>query len=259
MLVFPQLATGAVSQLPLRREQAFRTLVNRALDGSEIRVLDADYRDRQWELPLVALSEAEWQAIQTLFAAAEGRLQTFLFLEPGENLIEWSETFTDAAWVKSGVSVTEGIGDPFGGTAASELSGAGTLSQTLNIPASLRYAASIWARTFQPGASIELSDGGTEQSSAAIDPSGQWRRYTLSTALVSTAETLIFRVNAPGTVDIYGAQLEAQPVTSAYKKTLLQSGVHPAARFTNDTLADQFTSPGEHAGTIRITWTPSHT
>lgn len=257
MLAFPQLSSGAVSQLPLRREQAYRTLVNQALDGSEIRALDTDYLERQWELPLTALTEAEWQAIQALFAAVEGRLQTFLFLEPGANLLAWSETFTEAAWAKSGVTVTEGIGDPLGGTAASELSGAGTLSQTLSAPASFRYAASIWARTFQPGASLELSDG-AQPSSAAIDPSGQWRRYTLSTAFVSAAETVIFRVNAPGTVDIYGAQLEAQPTASAYKKTLLQSGVHPAARFTADALPDQLTSPGEHAGTIRITWTPSH-
>ena len=90
MLVFPQLSSGAVAQLPLRRETGRRTLVNRALDVNEIRVLDVDFFDRQWELPLELLTDAEWQAIQDLFTAAEGRLKTFLFLEPGENLLKWS-------------------------------------------------------------------------------------------------------------------------------------------------------------------------
>ncbi len=261
MLVFPQLSSGAVSQLPLRRQTGYRTLVNQALDGSEIRVADADYLDRQWELSLQALSDGEWQAIQALFAATEGRLQTFLFLEPGENLLAWSDDFTQAAWVKSGVTVATGIADPLGGTAASELSGAGALSQSLNIPASFRYAASIWARTTGAGASLQLSDGGGQQSAAAFAGDGQWRRYSLSTAFTGTSQTLVFAVNTPGgaAVDLYGAQLEAQPAASAYKQTLQEGGVHAAARFSSDTLQDRATSPGQHSSVIRISWTPSQT
>src|SRR5437867_3634948 len=159
MLVFPQLSSGAVSQLPLRRESGYRTLVNQMLDGSEIRVADLDYFERYWDLELQALSDAEWQAIQDLFVAAEGRLKSFLFLEPGENLLAWSEKYAEAVWAANNVTVNEGVTDPFGGTAASQLSGAGSISQSLGIPASFRYAASIWARTTDAGASLELSDG----------------------------------------------------------------------------------------------------
>ena len=254
MLFFPQLSSGAISQMPLRRETRYRTLLNRMLDATEIRVADLDYFERHWELVLEHLTDAEWEAIQDLFAATEGRLRSFLFLEPGENLLAWSEKFTEDVWVKSGVSVVEGIGDPFGGTDASQLTGAGTLSQTLAIPEALRNAASLWARTSQSGAAMQLN-----AASVAIDTSGQWRRYSLSTAGGGAGETVEFRVVAPGTIDLYGAQVEAQPTASNYKKTLPLGGVHPGARFSNDTLDDRATGPGEHSGVISITWTPSQT
>jgi hypothetical protein len=255
MLVFPQLSSGAVAQLPLRRETRYRTLVNRLPGGFEIRFSDLDYFERHWQLPLEHVSDTEFQAIRDLFAATEGRLKSFVFLEPGENLLAWSEKFTESVWMPAGVSVAEGITDPFGGADASQLTGAGSLTQTLAITAWFRYASSIWARTSQSGASLQLG-----AASVPIDTTNQWRRYTLATWFNgSTAETLDFRIVSGGALDIYGAQLEAQPAASYYKKTLQQGGVHPGARFASDTLEDQATGPGEHAGLITITWTPSQT
>lgn len=261
MLFFPQLSSGAVSQLPIRRETGYRTLLNRTADGREIRVQDVDYFAREWELRLELLTDAEWQAIQNLFAAAHGRLKSFLFLEPGDNLLAWSEKFSESLWVKTGVTVTEGIADPLGGTAASRLDGAGTLSQTLGAPAWLKYAGSVWARATQAGASLEVAEGGGQAKTAAFAADGQWRRYAVSTAFATASETVVVRVVAPGgaPVEIYGAQLEAQPIAAFYKKTLAQGGAHPGARFWSDTLADRATEPGRHSSVIRITWTPSQT
>jgi hypothetical protein len=176
-------------------------------------------------------------------------------------LLAWSEKFTEAVWVKSGVTVTEGISDPAGGTAASQLAGAGTVSQTLEIPAWFRYAASVWARTTAMGAKLELSDGAGLESAVTFSGDGAWRRYALSAAWAATSESVVCRVVAPGgaAVDIYGAQLEGQPTASYYKKTLERGGVHPGARFASDTLGDRATGPGQHSGVIRITWTPSQT
>jgi len=260
MLAFPQLSSGAVAQLPLRRETRHRTLLNRLPGGAEVRVADLDFFERHWDLPVEGLSNVEWQAIQDLFTATEGRLKSFVFLEPAENLLAWSQKYTEAVWVKSGVSVAESIGDPFGGTEASRLTGPGSLTQTLAIPASFRYAASVWARTSASGAALELTDGAGAQKSIAVGANNQWRRYSLSTAWASAAETVVFRLAVPaGAVDIYGAQLEAQPLASFFKKTLAQGGVHPGARFSSDSLGDRATGPGEHSGTISITWTPSQT
>ena len=238
-----------------------RTLVNILPDGSEIRVADLDYFEQQWELPFELLTDAEWQAIEDLFAATEGRLQSFLFLEPGENLLAWSGKCTEDIWVKSGVTVSEGIDDPEGGTNASRISGGGTLAQTLSIPTVHRYAGSIWARTSAAGANLRVTDGGGQVKTAEFDATRAWRRYAVSTAWTIEAGTVVFSVVAPGggAVDLYGAQLEAQPFASPYKATLASGGVHRAARFVSDTLADRITGPGEHSGTIRIAWTPSQT
>jgi len=261
MLAFPQLSSGAIAQLPWRRESAYRTLVNRTADGREIRLADLDYFSREWELPLELLTDAEWQAIQDLFTSTVGRLKSFLFLEPGENLLAWSEKFNEAVWVRTGVAVADGTADPFGGTAGGQISGAGTLSQSLSIPAKFKYAASMWARTTQSGASLQLSDGASQTATASIAASGQWSRYLLSTAWSTTSETVLFTVNKPAgaVLDIYGPQLDAQPSASNYKRTLQRGGAHPGARFASDTLGDRATAPGKHSGVIRVSWTPSLT
>ena len=46
------------------------------------------------------LSDQEWQDIEDLFTEVEGRLQSFLFLEPGANLLSWSEQLSNPAWNK---------------------------------------------------------------------------------------------------------------------------------------------------------------
>ncbi len=61
MTVFPQLSSGAVAQFPFRKGLRFRTLVNQAADGSEIRFADVDYRARAWELAVHQLSDQEWR------------------------------------------------------------------------------------------------------------------------------------------------------------------------------------------------------
>ena len=66
MDVFPQLSSGAVSQFPHAVTTSYRTLLNRALDGSEIYATDVDFHTRRWELDLDQLSDQEWQSILDL-------------------------------------------------------------------------------------------------------------------------------------------------------------------------------------------------
>ena len=263
MLAFPQLSSGAVSQFPFRKETRSRTLVNGAADGSEIKAGDVDFHSRRWELALHNLSDGEWQAIEDLHIQTEGRLQTFLFLEPGNNLLSWSETLADPTWTKdAGITTTDGQADPLGGTRGGKISNSGSvgaLSQGLAIPASYRYSGSLWARTSSPGASLEVSDGAAQVVSAAFDSTNQWKRYSVGYNLSSGLETVLFRIVVPGgaTVDLYGPQLEAQPAPSQYKKTTKQAGVYSNARFAEDVLGDRATGVNRHSGVIRIVWTQS--
>jgi hypothetical protein len=261
MTVFPQLSSGAAAQFPFRRRIGFRTLVNRAADGTEIRASDVDFEERVWLLSANELSDQEWQDIEGLFAQVEGRLQSFLFLEPGANLLSWSEQLDGSGWSHAGLTVVDGQSDPLGGMGAARITsgGAGSLTQSLSIPASFRYAGSVWARTAQSGALLQVDDGISQFVQAAIDSSNQWRRYSVGYNLASAIESVVFRIVVPAsaTVDVFGPQLEAQASPSAYKKTLDQGGVYPNARFDQDALGDRLVGVGRHSGEIRISWTPS--
>ncbi len=265
MTVFPQLSSGAVAQFPFQREMRQRTLANRSADGTDIRTADVDFHERVWEISFNGLSNAEWESIANLFTAVEGRLREFLFLEPGANLLSWSEQLGNAVWTKSaGLSVLGGQADPTGGSAATRLTGggsAGFVRQTLNIPAAFHYSGSVWARTASAGAKLRVSDTGGLLVETPFDGSNVWKRYSAGSHLSSLSELTEYSIVAPAaaSIDIYGPQLEAQPSPSLYKRTLKQAGVYPNARFGMDVLADRVTGVDQHSGVIRISWIPSQT
>ena len=261
MNAFPQLATGATAQFPIRRERRFRTLGEPLADGSEIRVSDVDFEERTWELSLADLTDAEWQNVADLFTAVEGRLQTFVFLEPGANLLAWSEDFDEAAWQSSGVTLVGGGTDPLGGTGAVQVSGAGEFWQAVVGPAAFRYVASAWVRSSVAGVELKITDGAASQVAVAVDSNGQWRRYEVTSSFSSASQEVRWLLNKPSgaAVDVFGPQLEAQISASAYKSTKQQAGAYSNARFDQDALADQQTAKGLHAGLVRIIWTPSQT
>lgn len=262
MNIFPQLMSGAVAQFPFRKLSAYRTLVNSGIGGQEIISSDADFHTRAWELPLKQLTDAEWQGIEDLFQLSEGRLETFLFLEPGQNLLSWSEVLSNAVWQKSaGVSVSDGQPDPTGGTGGVLItnSGGGTVSQALPIPASYRYAASVWAKTAGTGGALRISDTGSESVEVGFQANNAWKRYSVGYGVSSASENVSFEIVLPSgsSLDIHGPQLEAQVAPSTYKRTEQQAGVFRGARFDTDVLSDTATGVNRHSGVIRILWTPS--
>ncbi|MDA1312497.1 MAG: hypothetical protein O2968_04090 [Acidobacteria bacterium] len=265
MSVFPQLSSGAIAQFPIQRGTEYRTIINESMDGSEIVVQDVDFEQRRWALQYDQLSDPEWQAIEDLFVEVNGRLGTFLFLEPGANLVSWSELLSEAVWLKDpGVSFLENQPDPLGGTLATRLTNSGateSFRQGLNIPASYRYAGSVWARTADSGVELRVDDDGPNAAKTVIDSSNAWKRYEARYDHVSASAFTVLRIEMPpGTqVEIFGPQLEAQPAASVYKPTGQQAGMYPAARFDQDALADRAEGVGLHSGVIRILWTPSLT
>jgi hypothetical protein len=263
MIVFPQLNSGAIAQFPFRGRRSYRTLLNESADGAEVRVADADFEERSWLLSLHELSDEEWQSIEDLFTEREGRLRSFVFLEPGANLLSWSGQLEEGAWDKdAGFSVTAGQPDPFGGTAAQRITNsgaAGSAAQTLNIPGSFRYAGSVWARSAQSGVVLQVDDSGSQVVQAPVDDSNQWKRYSLGYGLASASEFMAFRIVVPAgaVVDVFGPQLEAQASPSAYKRTGEQAGVYASARFDQDVLGDRLAGEGRHSGEVRIVWARS--
>src|SRR3954468_15135877 len=98
MLVYPQLESGALSQFPVVKTRRTRTVINRASDGSTIRLADPAGEITEWLLVYKDLSDDEAGALRGFFDAAEGTLQGFTFLDPAGNLLAWSERLDDDVW-----------------------------------------------------------------------------------------------------------------------------------------------------------------
>ena len=73
-------------------------MINRAADGSTIKLADPAAEVTEWLLTYADLSDEEAAALRAFFDAAEGTLHGFTFLDPAGNLLAWSEQLDNAAW-----------------------------------------------------------------------------------------------------------------------------------------------------------------
>src|SRR6266545_360366 len=122
MTVYPQLATGALVQYPLHKTTLRRTIVNSRLDGTLEKLADSGAAYVRWTLAYRGLTDAEWEQLDQLFRYAEGRLRTFLFLDPLDNLLKFSDDLLQATWSGDpNVEIGSATTDPLGGGAARSL------------------------------------------------------------------------------------------------------------------------------------------
>ncbi len=259
MLYFPQLVTGAGGQFPIRRRAVRRTVMNTCLDGRAIKLGDPGASSVEWEMALTGLTSEEWDALRTLFEAVEGRLGSFGFVDPIDNLLKWSEDLSQATWTKgAGLELTAGVADPLGTTRATRITnsggGAATIQQTLVVPGGYQYCLSTWARSSEAGEVRLLRSSGSGPIKKQCKTWGAWSQLVYSTKLEDTSETVSFglELDAGRTVEVFGFQVEAQRGTSRYKKTTSRGGVYPEAYFEEDALQLTSEGPGEHSGVVRI-------
>ena len=262
--VFPQLASGAVTQFPLRIREKTRTLINETADGQRIRYSDPGSETLEWSMSHAALSDDEWMAIESLFRDCEGRRHSFLFLDPWSNLVAASESFSNSAWTLGpGLGLSEGVADPEGRLRATQVTNTAgalqSLTQSISIPARFQYSFSVYVRA-AVAAQIRLvvsTDGAFTER--VYDLSPDWQRYAIFSSLVASTDALEVAIQLPAgaTVELFGAQLEAQPAPSPYQRTALRTGRYPEARFAGDQLTQVSTGPGEHSTVIRILSRPT--
>jgi hypothetical protein len=259
MLYFPQLASGAVSQFPCKKQVRQRTLVNTLADGSEVKLFDPGACRVEWEIDLQSLTDAEWGAVLELFSATEGQLGTFVFLDPLGNLLSWSEEPGAAAWSKdTGLALTAGVADPQGGTGATSIANtsgsAQSVAQTVAVPSWYRYCFSVWVRSAAAGQVTLFVSAGTESAEQSLTVGPGWQRLVLGAKLTTQQGATTFGVTIPGgaTVELFGFQAEAQVGASSYKATSGQSGVYASASFLNDVLTMTSEAPGIFSCPLRI-------
>jgi hypothetical protein len=254
LLVFPQLRSGALAQLPLRRTESYRTLQNTLPDGSSVLMTDGGFANVAWDLKFSGLSANEAQALQSLFESAAGRLNTFTFVDPSANLLLWSTDLTQAAWSKDPELALTAVTDAFGGGTGTQIANQGAAAQstlqTTNAPPSLQYCISAYLRSESP-VPVSLAIGGNV--AATVVAGNTWQRY-VGTSVGGTGQQVVFGLTIPAgmTAQVCGLQAEAQPAAGAYKSTTGQPGVYPNSRFDQDSMNLVASEAGVFACNLRI-------
>jgi len=254
MLTFPQLQSGAAAQLPLQRSETYRTLRNALADGSVIQMSDSSFERVGWTLKFSELTPTEAQALQSLFQSAAGRLNTFTFVDPGANLLCWSEDLTQPSWSVGPQLALSAVPDAFGGMAGTQIANAAaaaqSISQTTNAPPSLQYCFSAYLQSDAP-AQVTFEIGGNAALTASVN--GAWQRWeAVSTGGAGPQVTFGLSISPGATVQVSGLQAEPQPAAGVYKSTTATGGVFPKSRFDQDSLDITATEPGLFACNVRI-------
>lgn len=243
MLIFPQLSTGALVQYPIRKTRLERTILNISEDGRSTAFSDSFAKVIHWDLSYRGLTDAEVLSLVSFYEACEGPLQSFLFFDVSENLLSYSEDYTQPVWVlNSLVAMESGIDDPFGTARASRLTNTSggnlTITQTAGVPGIINTAFSAYLRAKGPlnGVGLARTDGSTN-TFVPLQPSTSWTRFSLNTAFASSISmTSDFSIAIPpgASLDLFGLQVDAQPFPGKYVTSVAETGVFPSARFDSN-------------------------
>ncbi len=238
----------------MARRRRTRTISNVAADGSSVKLGDPGAASVEWQLDYCGLSDTELGSLQQFFQTSEGSLNGFTFVDPGANLLAWSEVLNNSAWVASPLlTLVGGAGDALGGTNGWHLTntggGAESLTQTLQAPGEYTYCFSVYIRSAQaPNVTLTAAN-----RSATFAIGSSWTRISLAGPGDENGTSVVFGIAVPAgaAIDIFGPQVEAQSAPSLYR-TSTTGGVYPDARFKND--AFSFTTQGvnRHSATVNI-------
>jgi hypothetical protein len=259
MLHYPQLASGSVCQFPVKRRTTLRTVSNELPGGDNIRMSDPGAAAVRWQLQYLGLTDGERFSIEQLFEAAEGRLTTFTFLDPTDNLLMWSEDYTKSVWsVDPLLQMTAGMLDPLGGNGATQVTNTAqvpqSVTQSIGAASWFQYCLSVYLRCDSPSPiAFILSTAGHELRSS-IPVSTVWTRAMKTGSMPSNQEGASFRLELPAgaRVNLFGAQMEPQLAPGQYKKTLDRAGVYSQTRFDSDSMPITTDAPNQHSCGVNL-------
>lgn len=222
-LFFPQLATGALVQYPVKRTKAVQTVSTRAEDGSVITYFDPRGSLLAWQLEYSGITQEEADRLLNLFESCAGRFRAFTFIDPVANLLkqQW-ETGT-------GVNKADNVYTNSGNSTAE-------VWQTFSIPSGYAYSFSLPGDfTASAAATLTLIRRGSVTEDSVTLPLRD--ALLVSSGALGDAGpgfTVAVRLQPGQSVDLSKAQLEAQPSPSLFR--MPQGGVYPNAHWAVDEL-----------------------
>jgi hypothetical protein len=265
---FPQInATGVMTALPYTSSLNYRTTLVDMESGKRYTYQWQAVPLGKWAVNLPALTDAELVVAQDFFYSMEGRKGEFKFMDPGGNLILYSDDYGNAAWTKTDITVGSAQTDPKGGVLARRMTSSGSngLLVATVIPdggaSGFVICASIWARaaSFGQQLSIGFIDSGfSVLGSTTWDlPAGQWIRihHSMTLATSSYIRVLIggFATWGSGRViDLFSGQCSPTPGPGPRLLTPGMDGLRAKCRFDTDDFAVNHIGPNEHSVTLPI-------
>ena len=259
MLYFPQLTSGAVCQLPMTQKTSIRTVTNTLSGGDTITMADPNSGVKRWQLQYSCLTNAEWSSIEQLFETAEGRLVTFTFLDPTDNLLMWSEDWTRSVWTADPLlQVVNAMPDPLGANNAMQLTNTSQTTQRIvqSIAAAswFEYCFSVYLRSDVSSVAQIVASAGGHDSLTAISTGPTWIRAVASGSLAIVQDGVSFGLQLPAgaRIQAFGAQVEGQGAAGQYKKTIDRGGVYSKTRFDSDSLTRSTNAPNQNSATVTL-------
>ena len=259
MLYYPQLTSGAVTQLPIERRADTRTVSNLLLSGDSIRMSDPSGAMVRWKLQYSSLTDAEWSSLEQLFEAAEGQLSTFTFLDPVDNLLMWSEDWTKPVWTADPlIQISTGVADPLGGSNAVSITNTSQSTQRIiqNVagPSWFQYCFSVYLRCDTPSTAQMLLSAAGQDAIIEIPVAISWSQVDHRDSLSLQVDGVDFGLQlSPGArIYAFGAQAEPQPAPGSYKRTTDRAGVYTHTRFESDSLTQTTSAPNQNSGTVNL-------
>lgn len=260
MLVYPQLASGALAQMPLRKRLHLPTRAERTEAGL-ITAMPLPQSPRvEWELPYHGLTAAEHEALLALHRRAEGRRRSFLFVDPTANLLRMDDRLGDAVWSRDPLLTIEtGVPDDGGEGRAVRLTNRGGAAQGLRqpvpVPSEYRYCLHLVARA-PGGGRLALIIQSSEGSWQREFPLGEsWQECSLSSPAAGqgVGATFGLSIGAGQSLEVCRLQAVAQPHPAPYCPGGTRGGVLADTRFTEDVLTSQTDGRGGYELLIRLT------
>ena len=259
MLYYPQLTSGAVCQLPVTYRTSIRTVTNELLGGDTLRMGDPNDGIVRWQLRYSNLTDTEWSSIEQLFEAVEGRLTTFTFLDPTDNLLMWSEDWSRPVWTADPMlQLVKGIQDPLGASNAAQLTNTSQttqrITQRIESASWFAYCFSVYLRSDVPSVVQLVATASGQDSLSTISTGPTWMRAVGAGRLSVRQDGVGFGVQLPAgaRIQAFGAQVEAQMAPGQYKKTIDRGGVYSKTRFDSDSLTLSTNAPNQNSGTVSL-------
>ena len=250
MSIFPQLnAAGMMVQLPFASTFSHLSSVSELQAGARQSYYWRPLPLMAWNLSYPTLSVAEYNTLLAFQQSQQGRYGEFTFLDPGGNLVPASELFSDASWTNSGVTLTSGQADPYGGTLATQGTAGSLKAQVLPSGfAGFLLCGSVWARAASgsPTLTVALVDSASAvQATTTVTLGAAWQRVSAAAILASGNAISLSLAWSGASIVLFGAQVAPLGAAGAYAKTPGNYGYHTKVRFDTDLLEPQYVGPNQ--------------